>query len=254
MASYDSPGRSIKTAETVFGIIESIKESDGGKATELAERLDLAPSTVYDHLTTLEALGVLVKRDEQYELSLKFLDYGIIARNNIDFLDTVRAPMKDLAEETGENVWLYIEEHGRGVVVEKEAGEQAVETVGRLGFRPYLHTTAAGKAILAHLPRKRVEAVIDRYGLPQRTEETITTPERLFDELETIREHGFALNYGETNERMHAVGAPIVVEGEVLGAISLSGPVHRLSGEWFEETLPNRILDITSRVEVKLSY
>lgn len=254
MATTDAPGRTVKTAGTIFDIIEAVKDSESVRVTEVAEELGLAQSTVHDHLVTLESLGFLVKKDKQYRLSLKFLDYGMIARNNIDFLETATPPIKELAEQTGEVVWLYVEEHGRGVVVHKEMGDHAVETISRLGWRPYLHSTAAGKAILASLPDQRVREIIDQHGLPEQTGKTITTEDELFEELAAIRDRGYALNKGETNEGIHAVGAPIVLDDEVLGAVSVSGPSHRVSGDLLEETLTDHLLNTTAQIELELRY
>jgi DNA-binding IclR family transcriptional regulator len=63
-----------------------------------------------------------------------------------------------------------------------------------------MHLTSAGKAILAHYPRERVEEIIDHRGLDSATPNSITEREALFKELEDIRERGFSFNNQENIE------------------------------------------------------
>jgi len=185
MPSSDKPGR-IKTTSTVFDIIESIQYLGGATTSELVETLGMAKSTVHSHLITLEEEGYLVKDDGEYDLGLKFLDHGIYAQTNRYIAHAARPSLEEIAFETGEVSYLVVEEHGRGVNLIREKGEHSVTTIDRVGLRTYLHIHAAGKAILAHLPDERVEAIIEQHGLSAVTEETITDIDALFEELERI--------------------------------------------------------------------
>ncbi|MFB6187002.1 MAG: IclR family transcriptional regulator C-terminal domain-containing protein, partial [Halobacteriaceae archaeon] len=69
--------------------------------------------------------------------------------------------------------------------------------MGNIGARRLPHANAAGKAILAHLPEDVVHDILDRTGLPEHTKHTITSRKELFDELDSIRERGYAVNRGE---------------------------------------------------------
>jgi DNA-binding IclR family transcriptional regulator len=121
----------------------------------------------------------------------------------------------------------------------------------------YLHHLSAGKAILARLPEERVEAIIDKHGLVERTENTITTRAELYDELETVRERGYAYNDGEEVDGLRAVGAAVSgPDGEVLGAISLSGPKSRMRGERFDQGIPQAVKETADVIEfnIKMSH
>jgi IclR family acetate operon transcriptional repressor len=94
-----------------------------------------------------------------------------------------------------------------------------------------MHCTALGKAILAHYPPDRVEEIIAK-GLPRRTSHTLTTPERLRDELERVRIQGLATDDQENELGVRCTGAPIFdYTGKVIGAISVSGPAGRITKE-----------------------
>ena len=225
--------------------------------TELADHLDLTKGTVHNHLSTLREHRFVVKEDDRYELSLRFLIFGEYVRNN-DILYQIGEPeVQELAEETGEIVHLSTEQHGLSMKLCKIHGENAVGErfhVVKLQRPDYLHYTATGKAILAFLPRTRVERIIDEYGLAEMTDNTITDRAALFDELDATRERGYSLNDQEEVEGVRAVGAPVRDRtGRVLGAVSVSGPVSRMQDERFRDVLPETVKNTTNVIEANIN-
>jgi DNA-binding IclR family transcriptional regulator len=169
--------------------------------------------------------------------------------------DIGRSSVEDLAEETDEIAWLFTEENGKAVLLHKERGLKAIDIfdeVSRIGQHHHLHDHAAGKAILAHLPETEVEAVIDGHGLPKRTPQTITSPDRLLEELEEVRETGVAVNRGELLDKGREVGAPVVYENQVVGAVSISGPAERLHEERLETELKPLVRGASNEIELNL--
>lgn len=254
MSAPDEGRTVVKSARTLFAVIEAIEELESTGVSELADHLDLAVSTVHDHLTTLVELGYLQKEDQAYRLGLKFLGLGENARYNLKAYPLVMPYLEKIAEETGESAWFVVEEDGLAVYVAKARGEVGVETANRVGRRSLLHYHAGGKAILAHLSRERVEAIVDQHGLPGLTENTITDLPTLFEALEAIREQGYAQNDNEEIVGTRSVAAPILVEDRVLGAISVGGPANRLKGERFQRELPDLVSGITNEIELKVQY
>lgn len=248
------PKRAVKTAETIFGIVEFLLETGGSGVTEIAESQDMAESTVHSHLATLRDQEYVVKDGTTYRPSLKFLDHGVRVRDELSLSDAARPVIEQLSEETGEVAWIVVEEHGRAVYLMNSSGEKAVQTRGRVGRRTTMHDIAAGKAILAHLPESRVENIIDTFGLPERTDKTITDRDELYDNLEKIRDRGYAVNDGETTEKVRAVASPILWGGTVCGAVGIAGPKHRLNGERFTDRLPTAILEAADTIELELEY
>jgi len=98
----------------------------------------------------------------------------------------------DLAQEIGKHTNMMIEEYNRGIFFYKSRGSDTVQLNTYAGMRAPLQTTVLGKTILASHLKPEVEAIIDRHGLPQVTESTITDKDELFDELETVRKRGYA--------------------------------------------------------------
>ncbi|QCC47576.1 IclR family transcriptional regulator [Halobellus limi] len=233
------PNTPVKTAQTTFRIVETLKSLDGATVTELADRLDIAKSSAHNYLRTLEHEGYVVERNGEYEVGLRFLDLGGYARSRERLYDIAIPEMERVAEATGEYANLLVEEHGLGVFLARERGADAVSLDSYTGQSVRLHTTALGKTILAYLPRERVEAIIDRHGLPAMTERTITERNELFDALEEIRQRECAYDREERIKGLNCVAVPILYDDDIAGALSVSGPVSRMGHDRIEdEVLP----------------
>lgn len=245
----------VKSDKRLIQILLGLKELDGAGVTELAEHLDLAKSTVHNHLATLHDAKFLTKDGTEYHLGLRFLDLGESARLRQTESERIKRKVSSLAEQTDERVQFIAEEHGYGVYLYRSRGEKAVATDSRIGRHIGLHASSSGKSILAHLPEERVMEIIEDSGLFAITEYTITDPGELVDELERVREQGYATNVEENTLGLRAVGAPILrSDGSVVGALSISGPTHRLKGEFFERELPDLIMGATNEIELTISF
>lgn len=247
--------RPVKTVQTAFDILEYLKEKDGETLTGLATQFDLAKSTIHRHLSTLEQREYVVKEGDIYYPSLQFLDFGEYTRNRNEAYLMAKAKVQELADETSERAQFIVEEHGHAVYVHRASGDHAVQTDPGIGKRIALHATAAGKAILAQLPTEQVNRIIERRGLPAVTEETVTDQEKLFSELEEIRNRGYSFNNQENVDGLRAVGVPVNDPNDrVIGALSVSGPTHRLTKDLFQEELPTLLLGTANELELNIAY
>ncbi len=169
--------------------------------------------------------------------------------------EIARPEINELAEKTGEHANLMIEEHGLGVFLYRARGSDAVQLDTHAGMRVPLQTTALGKAIMAHRPREEVEAILDRHGLPEVTENTVTDRDTLFEQLEAIRERGYSYDDEERVRGMRCVAAPITDRDDhAIAAVSVSGPKSRMRDDRFTDDVPERILRSANVIEVNLTY
>ena len=248
----DGPsGRRVQAVQISCNILEALREMDGASVSELAEHLGRSKATIHSHLATLADNELVVRHDGTNQISLRFVDIGEYAKNRIDIYNVAKEEVDRLAEETGEVAQFMVEEHGRGVYLHKARGENAIQTASYAGNRKDLHCTALGKAILSQLSTDRVTEIIDRHGLPQRTEKTISTREELFETLESVRERGVAFDDEEILHGLRCIAAPIQhPTGEIHGAISISGPTSRFKGDRFREELPEIVQGAANVIEV----
>lgn len=246
--------RSVKSVETMFRIVDVLMEHDGARVTDLADELDLAKSTVHQQLATLCSLGYAVKENGEYHVGLKFFSIGEYARQRKKGTQLAEPMVEQLAVETEERAQFFVEEHGHTIYLHVKEGERGVKVGRHPGKIRHLHSSAGGKAVLAHMSRERVLEVVDRWGLPAETEHTITDKAELFEELEHIREQGYATNKEESIEGLWALGVPVIANDEIIGAFSVSGPRHRLDTEWFRTDLPDTLRGAANELELKLKY
>lgn len=255
MAAQDvENARTIKAVDTALDIVDALCELSGATVTELGEHLGLSTSGVHTHLKTLERRGYVIRDGYSYRPSLRFFGIGEqVKREHILIYNAGREEIKKLAEDTGEFGWIMAEERGQGIYVYKCRGSDAVETGNFLPGRPIpLHSTACGKAILAHLPESQVEELIDVAGLEPVTNNTITDQEELRAELDQVRERGYALSSEESVHGIRAAAAPVLTaDGAVMGSVSISGPVSRIKGERFRETLPELLIECSNIIEIR---
>ncbi|MUV56816.1 IclR family transcriptional regulator [Halogeometricum sp. CBA1124] len=240
----------IKSVHTTFRIVESLITLNRPTITNIADYTNLAKSTVHKHLATLIEESCVTKIDDEYHLGARFLDLGGHVRNEKYGSEIVKDKVKSLAEKTGQVVHFVVEEHGRAVVIYREKGEYGVPSRSRVGKRMSLHQTAYGKAILAHLPEERISEIIDFHGLPSATKNTVTDSDELRQELEQIRERGYAINDEESTVGLSAVGAPVMLDdGTVFAGCSIAGPENEIKEDQIDD-----LLSTVNQIKLAVTY
>ena len=249
--------RKLKTVQTALDIIEALIDLNGAGVAEVTEYVGQSQSTVHSQLSTLYEAGYLVKQNNKYCLSFQFLLLGEYVRNNSLLYQFGQTIADDLASQTGHYAHLFTAENGHGINIYESRGQQAGKYEYqslKLQQREPLHVTAAGKVLLAHFTEERVSDIIRLRGLDQWTTNTITDKNELFNELETIRDQGYAINDEEEIDGFRAVASPIHVGGdEVIGSVSVSGPLTYFDDEKIQNELPKLVKNAAGMIEVEIN-
>lgn len=242
----------VQSLSKAFDILELLVELDGAGVTELATALDEPKSTVHNYLSTLLQEEYVVNEGGEYHIGLRFLELGIHARNRHELFTVGKTEAQRLARETQEFSNLAVEEYGYCITIYRNQGENAVNS-RHVGMRTNLHATAVGKAMLAHLPPERIDRVVERDGLPKYTENTIDNRDDLYDRLEEVRSRGHAFDDEEVMQGLRCVAAPVLsTSGGLVGAISVSGPTTRLSGDYYREDLPEKVMEASNIISLNI--
>lgn len=245
----------IKSDETLLEILEALHAHERATLATLADEVDVSKSTVHRHLTTLRNRRFVTKVGDEYVLGLEFLRFGGAARERYSFHRQSKAIVQQVADQTGEFVGFLVEDQGIGTFLYCEMGTEGVPSEARVGQNLYLHQSASGKALLAHLSADRREAILDEYGLSARTENTITDRETLRAELAEIRDRGYAFAREEYVDGLKAVATPAFSPNdEPIGSLVVAGPSHRMRGDRFESELPDVIQGAVKEFELTISY
>src|SRR3954447_14136150 len=118
-------------------------------------------------------------------------------------------------------------------------GPGAVTAHNWVGQLTPLHATSSGKILLAYMPAKERAALLAETGLKKVTPRTITAKTKLEKNLAEARERGYAWALEELELGLHAMAAPVRDrDGEVIAALSASGPAYRFSEERLHELAP----------------
>lgn len=235
-------------------ILELLDEMDGARVSELANGMEKPPSTVHGHLATLESKEFVFKRGDIYYLGPELLRLGNQVRTREDEFVLARQFTEKMCEESGFRSTFAVEMGGKAVFIHSASGSKVGWAHEEMGDRLYLHSTAVGKAILAEMPKHKIERVLDKWGLPRETEHTITDRETLFEELETVRERGYAVNRGENIVDLSAIGVAATKQsGDLIGGFSITGPEHALTGGNRESQPADVIQEIVDEYELEAS-
>lgn len=243
-----SPTRPVQTTASSIQLLETIKELDGSTVGALAEETGLARSTVHNHLQTLLDAEYVVKENNTYHLGLRLLHLGEYARGRKEEYVLAKKVVQKLAAQTQIEADFNVEEHGRLINLFDSVGH-ASDPGWEVGTYFFMHSTSAGKAMLAELPEERVDEIIDTHGLPEITEHTISDREGLFAELERIRQRGYAVNNEECFSGYRTIGRTVhYPDGSIFGGLAVGGPTYMI-GEDFDQSTYDQFHEAVNRLE-----
>lgn len=245
----------VKTTETTFDIIDFLFEAGGATVETLETELGLTNSTVHRHLATLRDRGYVCTQGTEYTLSLKPLTIGGRLRRDVPAYPMIKEKVDGLAAQTDERAQFIVREADERIYLYTETGESPVQTGAYTGRRGPIHSSAAGKAIIANLPESEQEELLSTLDFEQTGPNTITDPDELREELATIREQGYSVNREESTTGVHAVGAAVRGKDDsVIGALSISGPATRLKDDRIESAVPDAVRAATNELELYIEH
>jgi len=207
---------------------------DGMSLTELSDAANLPPSTTHRLLTTLESER-FVRPEPQgglWRIGVAAFFVGSAFARSRDKLTLARPYLRRLMELSGETANLFVESDGEAICIGQIESRHAMRAITGVGGRVLLHSSGAGKALLAHMESARRQRMLGTIALPRETQRTITDRARLDAELESVRDLGYAVDDEEHALGLRCVAAPVFDEfGRAVAAISVSGPSARIPAE-----------------------
>jgi IclR family acetate operon transcriptional repressor len=213
-------------------LIRLSDEPEGLNLSELARRVKLAPSTAHRLLTTLQLDQFVRFEDGRWLTGVQSFNVGSAYLRARDLCYMSRPYLRILMQETGETSNLALVENDELVYLAQTECPELMRALARPGAKAPLTCSAVGKAALAFMPRQQAEQMIDKAGILQMTRKSHVTAASLWRDLDQIRNRGFAFDNEEHSDGLRCVAAPLFNKGgEVLGAISVSGPSVRVSDQ-----------------------
>jgi IclR family KDG regulon transcriptional repressor len=199
---------------------------------EISSMSGLPKSTCYRFLNTLRKKD-LVELDSgsgKYKLGLRLLRLHSGVLGSMDIGETSLPFMEELSQISGETVQLVTLNRDEGVCVEKVESREKLRVMPNKGDIIGLHSGASGKVIMAYLTEQERDRIILEKGLKKFTIHTICDRGELEQQLQKIREQGYAISDQEIYIGTTAIAAPIFDHaGKVSASISVAGPRERLT-------------------------
>jgi DNA-binding IclR family transcriptional regulator len=246
---------SIQSVGRAISVLEILARVGDGRVTEIAAELDVHKSTAFRLLAALEQRG-LVEQDHdrgRYRLGFGLVRLAGAVTARMDINHVGRPVCERLARELGETMNIAVAQGHYAVNVDQVPGPAAISAHNWVGQSTPLHATSSGKVLLAGLsPAARAEVLSG--GLAKFTAATITAVSRLQRELAGVGERGYATTVEEYEPGLNAMAAPIRnAHGEVIAAVSASGPAYRLTPDRMADLAPALIAG-AAEVSHRLGY
>ena len=200
--------------------------------------VDIAKAQALNASTTHHLVSTLVEADYVTQLDNGLYRLGnAVARLYGSYQQThqpearLEAVLKQLVATIQETGYLAGWQDDEVVIQAIAEGSQQLRVGGlQVGFQGHTHTRAAGKALLAYLGPKQLDAYLAAHPMDRLTAHTLTSPAALKTQLRQIIQQGYALDEEEFADGIGCVAAPIFsAEGRAVAAYSSSAPAWRLA-------------------------
>lgn len=222
---------------------------------ELATELGFSKSTVSRLIQTLVEEDFLTEEEDGpgYRIGSALLALGGHFISNNELYQEVAPVLNKLVLETGESAHIAVRNRNKVLYLNKQIGPYYSDIRTQTGAINPAHATSSGKVLLAYSSEKKVDEIIES-DLEAFTEHTLTNPIKLKQELEWIRQRGYAVSREEMAEGNYSIAAPVYnYENEVVCAITIVGPIARLTKEK-EERFIRLIVRSAREASERLGY
>jgi DNA-binding IclR family transcriptional regulator len=236
-----APAGGVQSVDRAISVLEILAQRGEAGVSEVAAEIDVHKSTAFRLLGALEARGLVEQAGERgkYRLGFGIVRLAGAVTGRLDITQQGRPVCERLAEEIGETVNIAVMQEHYAINLYQVRGPSAVAAHNWVGELTPLHATSSGKILLAHLPAQERAALLSESGLKKMTPHTLTAKAKLEKNLAEARERGYAATLEELEIGLHAMAAPVRDrDGEVIAAISASGPSYRFTEQRMHELAP----------------
>lgn len=234
-----NPHMANQSTEKALTILEFLAASRGPvRLRDISEALGLNSSTTLRFLSTLQLCGYVAQDEEtqRYFPTYKICWIANQISSRIE-LQTITHPyLVRLSEQFQEALCVSVEQGMRMVYVDVASNpDRTLLSTQRIGNNSPMHCTGNGKLLLLNYTDDQIEAYIHYKGLTALTPNTITTKERLLQELSQIRAEDISYDNEECEIGVRCMACPIRDYTDMIVAgIAVTGPVSRMHDEMLQ--------------------
>ena len=226
----ESSAGTLQSLDRALSVLKSVSQTGRATLTDLSLSIGVPTATTHRILTTLQKHGFVSFNEDRQDWSIGIEAYrtGAAFMNRTNLTEVSRPVMRALMERTGETANLAIPDGPEVVFVGQVETRNPIRAFFARGTRTSMHASGTGKAILSHYDQQHLRKLLLSSGLTAFTENTLTTPQALFDDLTETRARGYSFDREERFIGMSCIGSVIFDEhGEPFAGVSISGPSTR---------------------------
>lgn len=243
-----------QSVEKAAAVLSTFLPGGSLRAADVAKRADLTQSTASRMLATLESVD-FVERDEfgMYQLGPALVTLAAAAVNSHPVHRAARQRAQNLAADLGLGANVAVRRADVLFYLCNFEGRQAPRSFVLMGQHKPLHATGLGKCLLSRFSGAERRELLPE--LARFTERTITDHDALDEAITGVRTRGYCLEVEELALGRACVAAPILDQnGQVIAAISVSGPLSALDLGNREDSLADIVVETADAISLDLGY
>ncbi|MFI3173544.1 MAG: IclR family transcriptional regulator [Eubacteriales bacterium] len=233
----------IQVADRLFLVLETLAAEGEMGLQELSSKLQLNKSTVHRILNSLIYMGY-VRQDSssKYRLSFKIWEVANQLLKRTDIVEIARPFIKELVTNIEETVHLVQLDGIQCIYIDKvESYTNTIRMASNVGKSIPLYCSGVGKALLAYMDDAKIKSIWEQSNITQHTAHTITNFADFMQEINLVRELGYALDNEENEKGVRCMAVALSTQhGTPRYAFSISAPINRMSDQ--------RLLDLSPYV------
>jgi len=224
-AATASKGESLMVRKAIAVLRLFAEDVDSLGLQDVVAGTGLSKTVCHRLLATLVSERFLVQSPQTSRYSLG-PDLIVFARRGVGrtkLLEAAEPALLELARETGDVALLHILDHGTALCIDRRDGDYPIRTAGvQVGGRLPLHCGGGPMALLSFAPPEVARDVLQE-PLEACTSRTVTDVAAIHRRIEEVRKRGYAIGDQDAIDYVVAIGAPIIHDGKLVGALSVGG-------------------------------
>lgn len=216
----------------ILEIIEAIcLNPQSATASNLSHSLDIPVPTIYRWLETLcEERFIAADASGRYIPGERFRDIVLSSLQNEPKVTERRSILRALSEKIDETINMSIPHGTKLIYFDRLESHWPFQVNLQVGAELPLHCCASGKLYLSTIEPKVALGIFNKITKAGNARNTIVDPDRFAEELQSIREVGYALDNEEWFNDMNGAAVPIFSDdGTLMASLSTHALATRKS-------------------------
>jgi IclR family acetate operon transcriptional repressor len=221
----------LSSVDNALRLLHLLRDQGIVSVSEAATALDVSVSSAHRLLATL-VYRDFAAQDEgrRYRPGPAMSLQPGLGRPVAALRDIMNPVMQRLSDQLGETITLSVRIDTRVRVITAAEAPRMLRVVDQEGTVLPAHLTSSGKAMLAFLTTQQLRELYESSEEAGVRNPTPSEWRRLLAELSGVRQNGFAVNHGEAEQGVTAIGVPVRGEGDrVLAGIATTMPSARFA-------------------------